>query len=99
MADLQPSGPQPAKTHQEALEEMGFVQLEEHEFRASHTWTLDTFTGYLYSTAAASKATFGDSVQAFEAELWSTLLALEPNGQFHETISFYYLLARRPDQP
>jgi hypothetical protein len=39
---------------------------------------------------------FGDSVAAFEADLRRTLLACAPDGRFHETIHFTYLLARRP---
>jgi hypothetical protein len=96
-ADTYRTADRPDETHQESLQHAGFEQLEEHEFNAPHTWTVDTFIGYLYSTAASSKAVFGDTLEAFEADhdLKRTLLALEPSGQLHETISFHYVLARR----
>jgi SAM-dependent methyltransferase len=88
-----PAGPaRSARTHQQVLADAGFA-VEEHDFPVRHTWTPDAFVGYVYSTAFASRAVFGDALPAFEAELRSVL----PGGRFEETIGFQYILAR-PDQ-
>ena len=39
----------------------GFVDIEHHRFPTPHTWTLDAFIGYMYSTAKASKASSGET--------------------------------------
>lgn len=86
----------PRETHREALQAAGFEHIEEHEFPTPQTWTLNDFVGYIFSTGAASKKVFGDAAGAFEAELRRALLSHEPSGIFAETITFSYILARRP---
>jgi SAM-dependent methyltransferase len=91
---------QPAPTagrvpaHAEVIRDAGFEQVEEYSFPTRYTWSLDSFVGYLYSTAVVSPAVLGERAAGFERELRRALLAREPTGQLVETIGFDLLLAR-----
>lgn len=87
---------QPRQTHEEVLRDAGFDEVAEYRFPTPHSWTLDSFIGYLRSTSVSSKITREGSTEAFEAELRQRLLCYDPGGQYPETIDFYYVLARRP---
>jgi len=86
---------QPYQCHEEVLEAVGF-DLEVHRFPTPYVWTLDSFVGYLYSTAKASKAVLGDHAGEFEADLRRALLDYDSRGRYPETTDFYYILGRRP---
>ena len=91
------------RTHQayqrdeEVLEAVGFG-IEVHRFPTPYVWTLDSFVGYLYSTAKASKAVLGDRAEQFEADLRRALLDYDSRGQYPETIDFYCILGRRNER-
>ena len=74
----------------------GFAVVGEFAFVAPHEWTVETLTGFMYSTSVLSQPALGRKVQAFESDLRERLLAVAPEGVFHQEISFSYTLARRP---
>lgn len=87
---------QPRETFEEALQFVGFEEIEEHLFPVPYVWSLDSFVGYLYSLSGVSKRVLGDRAEKFETELRRVLLAFNAQGQYSETINFYVILAKRP---
>lgn len=78
------------------LSDAGFALVGDYEFVLPYVWTLDTLTGFAFSTSILSRAALGDHVAAFERDLKDRLLAVQPDGKFEECVSFKYELARRP---
>jgi SAM-dependent methyltransferase len=87
---------QPRQTHAEVLQAAGFEDLAEYHFPTAHVWTVDTLLGYLHSTAVASPSVLGARREPFAADVRRALLTYDARGQYHETMDFYYILARRP---
>ena len=81
----------------QVLREAGFVDIENFRFAVPHTWSLDSFIGYLYSTSVVSRRVLGEKVDDFEADLRQTLLSHDSSGYYQETLDFYYDLARCPE--
>jgi ubiquinone/menaquinone biosynthesis C-methylase UbiE len=82
--------------HTKILESAGFTIVRTFDFEAPHTWSVETLTGFMYSTSVLSQQALGRNVHEFESDLRERLLAVEPEGVFREEISFSYTLARRP---
>jgi len=80
------------------LAESGFELLGEHHFPTAHVWTIETITGFLFSTSVLSRAALGGRAKDFAADLRRELRDFEPAGGLPETIGFVYELARRPAQ-
>jgi ubiquinone/menaquinone biosynthesis C-methylase UbiE len=59
------------------------------------TWTVNSWIGYLYSTAFARPAYFGDRLAEFEKDIEQTLLTLFPSGEFVEQIPIDVYLAHK----
>ncbi len=68
--------------------------MNESAFHVRHTWTLDTFMGYLFSTSFASLEVLGGAAKNFETEMRRPLLDYNGSGQYEERIEFYCILAR-----
>lgn len=81
------------RNHDEFLAKSAFARTAEHEFQFEQNWTIDTFIGYLYSTAFCRRAYFGEQAEQFEADLRKALLQVEPSGQFQDRISGTVYLA------
>ena len=78
------------------LASAGLSVIGTHEFTAPHVWTLETLAGFAHSTSILSRSALGDHVEAFERDLRDRLLAVQPNGNFEESVSFTYDLAVKP---
>ena len=87
----------PHASHIDVLAAAGFVDIEQRDFPTPYTWTPDTITGYLRSTAFLSSLASDRSSEQFEAELRRALLDYDPSGLYEETMAFYYIIGRRPD--
>jgi ubiquinone/menaquinone biosynthesis C-methylase UbiE len=85
-----------AEPHTTVLARAGFTIAGEFEVESAHQWTVESLTGYAYSTAILSPAALGRHTPAFERDVRERLLAVEPDGVFRESISFKCTLARRP---
>jgi SAM-dependent methyltransferase len=72
-----------------------FPQVETYRLEYQRTWELASLLGYLYSTSFSSPAVLGDRRMGFEEEVKQTLRALNPSGQFTETVALEAFLARR----
>ncbi|WP_323808725.1 hypothetical protein [Nostoc sphaeroides] len=57
------------------------------------SWTVDSYLGYLYTTAFSLKIFYGDNAPAFETDLREALLAVEPSGHFTEELKATILVA------
>ena len=87
----------PAERHEDILAREGF-DLESIDVCIDHTWTLDTFLGYLRSTSFASREVLG-AVDDFDADMRRTLLDYDASGRYSERVPFYCILGtpyRRP---
>jgi SAM-dependent methyltransferase len=82
--------------HTEILTSAGFTIVGAFEFPTPYEWSVETLIGFMYSTSILSRPALGPNVQAFERDLRERLLAVQPDGAFHDDISFSYTLARRP---
>ncbi|HEY9625625.1 MAG TPA: class I SAM-dependent methyltransferase [Crinalium sp.] len=85
----------PQPPHAELLSQSLFPSQILYEVTYEKIWTVDSFIGYLYSTAFCLRSFLGDQIEAFEAELRETLLAIDPSGQFPKTMSASALVARK----
>ena len=77
------------------LASAGLTVIGTYEFTATHTWTLETLAGFAHSTSILSRSALGSHVEAFECDLRDRLLAVQPDGNFEEPVSFTYDLAVR----
>ena len=82
--------------HLTVLAGAGLTVIGTYEFRASHTWALETLAGFAHSTSILSRSALGDHAEAFERDLRDRLLAVQPNGNFEESVTFTYDLAVKP---
>lgn len=85
-----------AEPHEAVLAAAGLEVLGTQEFLEPHIWSVETLTGYLYSTSILSRLAIGDRAPEFEADVRDHLLATQPSGVFHQELSFAYHLARSP---
>lgn len=78
------------------LQQAGFEVIGTYHFPTVYAWTVETLTGYCFSTSILSRAALGGGAQGFEADLRRELGPFAPAGAMRETIGFNYMLARRP---
>ena len=82
--------------HTAILAAAGFTNVGAFDFSIPHEWTVETLTGFLYSTSVLSREALGPHVQAFEGDLRERLMAVEPEASFRQEIHFSYDLLRHP---
>ena len=85
-----------AEPHTTVLEAAGFTVVGRFDFAAPYVWTVETLTGFMYSTSILSQPALGPHVQNFARDLRARLLEVESAGIFREQISFSYTLAAKP---
>lgn len=85
--------------HHAVLAGAGLTMLGAYEFSEPHAWTLETLAGFAQSTSILSHAALGPHLEAFERDLRDRLLAVQPDGDFQETVSFTYDLAIKCQRP
>jgi SAM-dependent methyltransferase len=90
-------GSTPRRTHEEVLREAGFGDVIEYRFPTPHTWTMDEFIGFLWSTSYTAPIRENPAAaEGFETDLRARLRECEPSGQLRESIDHYYILGRKP---
>ncbi|MBO3460128.1 methyltransferase domain-containing protein [Aetokthonos hydrillicola Thurmond2011] len=82
-------------SHEEILLRSPFSRLETYEVKSKQSWTIDSYLGYIYSTAFGLPSFFGENREKFETDLRASLLAVEPSGEFTEELPVTALVARR----
>jgi hypothetical protein len=75
-----------AVSHEEVLAKSRFPRQESFEITFEKSWTVDSYLGYIYSTAFALPSFFGENREKFESDLKQSLLAIEPSGHFTEQL-------------
>lgn len=80
-------------SHDELLAESKFPRHANYEIKFEQSWTIDSYLGYIYSTAFALPSFFGENRKKFEIDLRESLLKIEPSGQFTEELSVTALIA------
>lgn len=81
--------------HETVLANSSFSNITSYEVKFEQSWTIDSYLGYLYSTAFALPSFFGENREKFEVDLKASLLAVEPSGQFTEVLPVTALVARK----
>ena len=84
--------------HLTVLAGAGVMLIGTYEFTVPHIWTLESLAGFAHSTSILSRSALGDHVEAFERDLRNQLLAVQPDGNFDESVSFTYDLAVKPER-
>jgi len=80
-------------THETILENSAFSRIGNHEVKYIKSWTIDTYIGYLYSTAFCRPGFVGENRLEFEADLRKSLLEVAPSGEFSEELPITVLAA------
>jgi SAM-dependent methyltransferase len=83
----------------EILGDAGFDIVGSFAFPTPHRWTVETLTGFAFSTSTMSRRALGDHAAVFATDLQERLLECEPDGTFDADIDFGYDLLRRPGEP
>jgi SAM-dependent methyltransferase len=84
-----------ARPDQAILEARGFEFTGRFHCQASHEWTPESLTGYLFATSVLSRAALGDLAGEFGADIRRVLDACDPAGLFRQSVSFACDLFRR----
>jgi ubiquinone/menaquinone biosynthesis C-methylase UbiE/ADP-ribose pyrophosphatase YjhB (NUDIX family) len=95
-ASAHPAARQPTLTSGQIFAAAGLEDISEDEFTTPHVWTVDSLIGNAYSTSVMSRKALGSKAQSFEADVRETLLAINPQNEFPEEVSFWCALGRRP---
>jgi len=95
-ADRVPAGWQEAierDSHEQVLRRAGFEYVGKFEFSSEQVWTVETLTGFAYSTSMLNRHAIGDMATEFERDLAERLGSCTSDGTFRQSISFAYELA------
>jgi SAM-dependent methyltransferase len=98
ITDRVPAGWQAAmdqRPHEEVLVRAGFEYLGKYKFFSDQTWTVETFTGLVYSTSFLNLDALRDNREAFETDLSRLLYSYEPSGVVQVSVSYEFQLARK----
>jgi hypothetical protein len=82
--------------HEHVLAAAGLDYVGKFEFSTDETWTVETRTGFVYSTSFLSRQALGDQAATFERELAELLRSHEPDGVFHRSSSYACQLSSKP---
>lgn len=74
--------PPPDELHEAYLQRSRFSGLIEHTELFEVEWTVESITGNLYSMSFCNRKLLGERAEAFERDLRSAMLEVEPSGIF-----------------
>lgn len=83
------------QTHEELLATSAFRRVNRQVYEFLRPWSLEQVIGYLYSTSLPLARLLGDRRPEFERAVTSTLLGLDPTGQFTEPVALEVLTATK----
>ncbi len=81
--------------HDEILMRSAFSDVRRIAVHAWHSWTLETFVGYVLSRSGSTEALIGDRLVALTADLTEALYPFGP-GPWTSLHAHHVLIARRP---
>ena len=82
--------------HEALIDRSPFGPHERYAVSYTHEWTIDSITGYLYSTSFCSPQLLGTNRQPFEEDLRRSLLEMDAGGCFREDMTIEVLVGRKP---
>ena len=86
--------PPPDELHEAYLQRSRFSDLIEYTELFEVEWTVESIIGNLYSMSFCNRRLLGERVEAFERDLRSAMLAVEPSGIFRgESHEFFAKMA------
>jgi SAM-dependent methyltransferase len=85
-----------ADPHEQVLRRAGLRYVGRFEFSVVQHWTVESLTGFVYSTSFLNQEALGERRPAFERDLAERLLPYEEDGAFEVLASYAYELARKP---
>ncbi|HEY8986637.1 MAG TPA: methyltransferase domain-containing protein [Streptomyces sp.] len=83
--------------HEEVVRASAFCRVAVLRADYRRVYSLDELIGLQRTFAFSSAATLGERQEAFEADVWSVLSALQPSGRFEATLQAAVIVGRRPD--
>jgi SAM-dependent methyltransferase len=86
----------PRAGHEALVRESAFSEVSVLRTDYRRSYSLDELVGVQRTYAYSSAATLGGRQEAFEADLRSTLLALQPDGVFEAVLQAAVIVGRRP---
>ena len=87
------SNPQEPEHEPALLRSEYFSNFTAHEFPSTITRDTNSIIGCVYSMSSSAKPLFGDNAMAFELDLTTALLSLNPPGIFNEHLETEVLIA------
>jgi hypothetical protein len=88
--------PPPEERHEAYLARSRFKDVTSYHESFDIEWTIDSMIGNLYSTSFCSRRLLGGRAAAFERDLRSAILAVEPSGILRgEPPEFFAYMARK----
>ena len=84
--------------HEQVLRRAGFEYLGKFEFTTEQRWTVETLTGFGYSTSFLNLHALGGRAPDFERDLVERLGPCTADGVFGQPASYAYELARTPQR-
>ena len=84
--------------HETVLMQSPLSAVESRGLVFAQDLDIDAIAGRVYSMSVTSPDVLGDNRAAFEAELRAGLLALAPDGRFHEVVAAEVIIAFRPGE-
>ncbi|MBW4608169.1 MAG: class I SAM-dependent methyltransferase [Hassallia sp. WJT32-NPBG1] len=82
-----------AVSHEEMLAKSPFLRQANYEVKYKKAWTIDSYIGYLYSTAFCLPSFVGENRHKFEVDLKESLLQIEPSRTFTEELPITVIAA------
>ena len=85
-----------ADPHEQVLARAGLRYGGRFEFSVEQRWTVESLTGFVYSTSFLNHEALGEERAMFERDLAERLVPYEQDGGFEALASYAYELARKP---
>ena len=83
------------KPWEEILRRSAFRFVKIYDVPLARYWNVENIIGYLFSTSFATSRLFGDQLNRFKEEVKSTLLSLNPKGEFQENAVWSIVLGSK----
>ncbi len=80
--------------HAEVLRRTGLAYEGRFEFTVSQWWTVESLTGFVYSTSFLNRTVLGQHADEFENDMRARLIGSDGNDSFRQDSTFAYELAR-----
>jgi len=84
------------ESHAQVLERAGFAPAGTYAFTVSLSWTVESLTGFLYSTSVLNRSVLGARAGELERDLAGRLAAHLVDRAVRQSATFTYELARAP---